>query len=110
MTDKQLDTRLMSKLSTVHQKSKGGLCKTPLALQRGRYTVSECSFPGYRTQHEHMMLTNDWRLCAQLRDKVINQSKKRVTDPQAIGTAKSTKYKELQVHTAELQLGLKVLD
>lgn len=75
MTDKQLDTRLMSKLSTVHQKSEGGLCKTPLALQRGRYTVCKCGFPRYLTQHEHMMLTNDWKLCAQLRNKVINQSK-----------------------------------
>jgi len=75
VTDKQLDTRLMSKLSAVHQKSKGALCKTPLALQRGRYTVSKCSFPRYITQHEHMTLANDWRLCAQLRGEVINQSK-----------------------------------
>lgn len=43
MTDMQLDTKLMSKLSTVHQKSEGGLCKTPLALQRGRYITSKCS-------------------------------------------------------------------
>lgn len=43
MTDMQLDTKLMSKLSTVHQKSEGGLCKTPLALQRGRYSTSKCS-------------------------------------------------------------------
>lgn len=28
-----------------------------------------------KIQHKHMMLANDWRLRAQLRDKVINQLK-----------------------------------
>lgn len=76
----------MSKLSAVHQKSEGGLCKTPLALQRGRYTTSKCS----------SLMTGDCVLSLGIKPLT---SKKPVADPQEIRTVKSTKvYRTVSVY------------
>lgn len=85
----QLDTKLMSKLSTVHQKSERGLCKTPLALQRGRYSTSKCS----------SLMTGDCVLSLGIK---LLTSQKPVANSQEIRTVKSTKYIELQVYIGEL--------